>query len=424
MNLKIDDRAKLQEACDEYKQTHLAESNNDYFEEKPYWQEKQSANNWAKGTSFIGHGLSVLIGVICGYHLGAAIFGGFDFEIYNGITIGSVFGVLLVAALAILWELIKNKFLHFFFKTWYQFKKAYTNISSWGKLAILFGGSMVLSGYGGYEVVTRWFGDAQTSQTTLVDVDSKTEHITLAISKKQARIDTLEKGQQWYVVRGKERRVKADNKIQDLEGEITTLNASLIAAVTKWENHNDTANGATDDSNGKLKAEHSSNQLWYALLFSLFAVLADSITLYCIRYNERYKYRSHLEMVGVSWFLEQQEKRNHKMQVVHRSQTNTTKTTQKPQETTQKPDQKKTNHEIHGECFWEGNKAFLWFKRDSDGAIVKKKASDLKGMRNKACGRAEKATTAEVKQNNLDKQEYYNNLYQSLIAFQNKAKAV
>ena len=424
MNLKIDERAKLREACEEYKQTDLAQINNNYFEEKPYWQEHLSANNWARGVSFIGHGLSVLIGSSCGYHLGTALFESFDLEIFAGITLGAIFGILLIVALAAVWEVIKHKFIHSFFKTWYQFKRAYTNFSAWSKLGILIGGSMVLSGYGGFEVVSRWFGDAETTQTTIVDINEKTKHLNETLARQDSTLANWEKAQQKRVANGEERMYKMDKAILSMGKEQTKTSAKLDSTIQVWEKHNKDANGATLAGNVVVKAEHAGSKIWYAFLFALFAVLADTITLYCIRYNEKYKYLSHLEMVGVEWFLQQQEKKNHKMQVVHRSQTTTNQTTEKPQETTPKPSKKKHNHIEAGQCFWENGKAFLWFKRDKDGALVKKTASELKGLRNKASGRANKASSQEVKENNLNKQAFYNDLYQTLIAFQNKAEAV
>lgn len=438
MKLELNDRAKLRELSEEYQDSNLAEKNNNYFEEKPYFKEHENTNQWAKRIAILGHLLSMAIGSCCGYLVGYALFSGFDVAIVGSITVGALLGVIFILSLTFLWELIKHKFLHSFFKTFYQFKRKYTNWKDYTKMAILFGGSLVLSGYGGFEVVSRWFGDAQTTQTTMVDVDSKVAHIENAITKKQATIDTLEVGQQIYVQQGKLRRIKIDNHIARVEKDITVLNTALLAGREKWEDHNTDANGATKASNEDIIALHNTDKIWYALLFALCAMIADLLTLYTIRYNERYKYKSHLEMVGLEWFLEQQTRRSQKMKVAYKRDANNNeppKPTKKPVETTEETtkENKPQNNEppqtgspssdpTHGKMFWSEGMAYMWFKKETDGSLVTKKASELKALRNKAQARAVKAVSEDAKKNNTQKGVYYGDLYNQLITFQDQDK--
>jgi hypothetical protein len=445
MDLNLDDRAKLREASDAYKGTDLAKENNDYFEEKPYWVKHLSASQWAKSMTIVGHLLSILIGSICGYHLGKALFSGFDLVVWGTMTLGAVLGLSSVVLATAAWEVIKNKFLHHFFKEWYQFKRKYTNSKQWGKLTVLFGVSLVLSGYGGFEVVSRWFGDAQTSKTTIVDVDDKVQHLVASIARKDSTIAKWEGQQKELTDQGKEPMYRKEKAILALTAERGKTDSTLTAQRAFWDAHNITAEGNTDKGNSRIKEEHAGNRAWYALLFSLFAILADTLTLYCIRYAVRYKYLSHREMIGAEYFLKQAQARNHKMKVVHRAEKELDQTITKdatsPDVTIEEPQQtspkNKTNtngidktsgqttvKKKHGECYWENGKAFMWYKLQTNGSIVPKNSGQLKALRNKALGRAEKAKTEEAKANNQKQAENYGNLFARLVDFQTTKQAI
>ena len=435
MNLHLDDQAKLHDVLNEYKDTSLAKDNNQYFQEKPYFKEHHNANQWSKTVAILGHILSIFIGCGCGYLIGFALFSGFDTVIWKAITVGSILGVLFILIITSVWELIKHKFLHTFFKKFYQFKRKYTGWKDWSKLAILFGGSLVLSSYGGFELVSKWFGQVQTTQTTMVDVDQKTKHITDAIRMKHAMIDTLEVGQQMYLKKGKLRRIKIDTRISGIHDDITALNNKLIEQTETWEGHNITAGGATALTNIRKKEDHQHSKMWYAGLFAFFALCADLVTLYAIRFNERYKYLSHLEIVGLQWFLNQEERKGMKMQVVHRRVDNPPTDPTSPDKTTKKPPQTTSGSQTssdattetssdrspeHGQMFWSDGCAYMWFKKSTDGSLVTKNAGALKSLRNKASSRSTTAKSDDARKNNKKKSEYYGQLYDNLIQFQNQ----
>lgn len=288
-----------------YAQTELCSELNNKYAVKSYQEQHQSNYKFSRIITSIGHGLSMLIGTVLAYQVSSFLFKGFDYPITEVITVGNVISVAASLAFLVLLEWKKNQKGHSLFEKWFvQRNRPKGNREKlWPevlKMVFIFGLSLALNCYGAYKSVGFAHGDAPKELAVVVDIAAKTSHIQATVDHWKEQVSNMEQSQQDRADAGKDRLYNVDTKeLPAARDSVGTYSAALIAAVGKWEKHNELAAGNTSAKNDGAIKDHEDSKEHYGLLGLALFGLFDIFVLFGIYRQESYLWNCHSEMAAL-----------------------------------------------------------------------------------------------------------------------------
>lgn len=305
LQVKKEHKRDIDNRLRQYAKSELCDELNEKFRIKTYQEQHQSNYTFSRITTWIGHGLSMLIGTVLAYQVSSWAFSSFDYPITDVITVGNVISVLASLAFLILLEWKKNNKGHMMFeKSFVQRDRPKGNREKlWPevlKLAFVFLLSLAFNCYGAYKSVGLAHGEAPKEMAVVVDIAQKTAHIQASVDHWKKQVANMEQAQKDRAEAGKPRLYDIDTKkLPAANDSVGVYSAALAAAVTKWEKHNEKAAGNTTAKNDAAIRDHNESKEHYGLLGLALFALFDCVVLFGIYRQESYLWNCHKEMAAL-----------------------------------------------------------------------------------------------------------------------------